>query len=408
MLTKRFTQCFRPAELQLASAALMGQRATFRIDRTNPIEEMYLVLDVTVNATGVTFSSATTPQIVDNILGMVKRFQFMVTESANSTQRPVVDCSGAGLFEFNLKVGTNIDRAMKKAIALSQGTGPAANTKIRLAYRVPLVHPMIGEPLREYCLLPVHTYPVDPIINIDFAGGTDWQASNNISAVVGHLFIVRRIMSDAQTQQILSKGGFLRQDLIETAYTQPLGTSGDQLMHLPLSGQYSTLLFRQYLGGATLSRNVIDQTTTFGTETVWQLRQGTTPLHEWRWKDLEIFAENSFQDQDGAPYVGIFAGASSGATSTTIAFDVSPAIEGALVSTSNYVNPASNILQFLGDGVETAVELGGLLDADGPIRAGQNLDLYGQIASVATNASVLYVVGHRFYGNLAAWQAATL
>jgi len=361
---------------------------------------MLLVLDITAGSTGPTFASATTTAIVDNILNIVKRVELSITEAQDLSPRLAVAASGSGLIEYAEKVGLSLDRSTLQCVALSQGASLANNLKFRVTIPIYLVEPQIAEPLRNFCLLPVHTYPVDPILNVDFTATADYASSGTISAIVPHLFIVRRVMSAAQTQQIIGQGGFLRQDLTETLYQLPLGVSGEQRLHLPLSGQVSSMVFRQYLGGSTLTRAVVDQTTTFGSESVWQLQQGTTPKYEWRWKDLHILTDLN-NPVAGLPANVFVAATSAGAVTTALA--VAPAVEGPAASGTTYLNPASNLLDFLSDGSEGANELGGLLDLDLPIAQGQNLDLVGNIASVSSNASVVGIVMHKFYGDLSRW-----
>jgi hypothetical protein len=410
MLLKRLTHCHRPLELQTASAGLLGQRASFRLDRSQPIEEMVLVVDVTLGGTAPVLSAITTPQVLDNIMGIVKRFQLNVTDL--TAPRPVIDSSGMGLLEWASKAGMNLDRGTLHALGLSSvaaGSSIGSNSlKVRIAYRIPIVNPMASEPLRTRMLLPVHTFAQDPVVNIDFAAATDFATSAaSISAVVAHLYIVRRIMPDSITQAIQASGGFIRSDLIETLYTVAPGVSGEQRFPIPLTGQYAGLCYRHYLGGAAVTRALLDQTTTFGAETVWRIMMGqTTTLHEFRFKDLSIYGDYDRTKNTIQVANAYVAGSLNGSSATLTHID--PDFAGAAASGTCFPADASCMIDFLGDGIETADELGGLLDAETPIRAGMDLSLVGNVASVATVGSSLYLVAQRYFDNLAAYQTFKL
>jgi hypothetical protein len=203
--------------------------------------------------------------------------------------------------------------------------------------------------------------------------------------------MVQRIITPALSSAIVSSGGFLQSDLIETSYTVPLGQSGPFLANIPLPGSYCDLMFRMYRGGATVTRDDISvntQNTAFGNETIWSILSGQTNLHSFRFKELKTM--NDFQAQFArvsaayAPRVG------------------SPAGSGGAIG-----NPSSVMMDFISDGcggADGVSELGSVLNCNLSQASGLLMQLSGIVANVATNASVIWIGGYRLYGDLSAYQ----
>ena len=207
--------------------------------------------------------------------------------------------------------------------------------------------------------------------------------------------LIQRIVTPAFDAIVAKGGGYLKTDLIETAFNVPLGVSGPFTANIPTPGSYCDLMFRQYLGGATVTRDEISQlgpntaAADYGIETIWSIISGQTTYHSFRFKDLkasndlrQFFARSN---QTYAPRLG------------------------APLGTNNLSgNAASTSLDFISDGVggaDNVSELGSVLNANIAQGSGLLLQLSGNVANVATNASVLWLSGYRIYGNLAAYQA---
>lgn len=411
---------FTPPQFNLASAGCLGTTQRFALDRTFPIEEILLHIDVTNGATGPTprigASSSGQPGL-DALLGIIKRVNLSVNDGIQP--RSVVDFSGIGLLEYAQKVGLNWDAATTEAVRLWQisiqlaaATAYANSNTWRYTIRIPMVHPLIAEPLRTRMLLPVHTFPADPILTIDFESGTNMYSAGSVSALAVTVDLIRRDMSAAVTAEILKSGGFIRADLLEAPVTIGTGISGEQRFPINTPGSYMNLLFRQYLGGATMTRDVLDQTTTFGSESRWRLESGGIVIRDWRWKQLKVINELSMPKPFViAPGGGLFVAASSAGAVTT-AFppchppDITGAIPNASAVPSAGDRPAaSTLMDFLTDGLDSAAELGSLLDTNLPARTGLKMECIGPVASVATQGSILYIGGHRLFDDLSKWQA---
>jgi len=114
---------------------------------------------------------------------------------------------------------------------------------------------------------------------------------------------------------------------------------------------------------------------------------------EWRWHDLQTLAE---MQQSANALI----------TSTgTLTF----ATFGGAVGASGVANakPAASVLiNYLTDGFsgDNATELGSALDCNTPANSGLKMELVGTPANVATNASYLFTMGRRYFGNLSGWQ----
>jgi hypothetical protein len=155
-------------------------------------------------------------------------------------------------------------------------------------------------------------------------------------------------------------------------------------------------MFRHYLGGATVTRKEIDTGatgTSFGNEGRWRIESGSVVDREWRWHDLQTLAE---MQQSANALI----------TSTgTLTF----ATFGGAVGASGVANakPAASVLiNYLTDGFsgDNATELGSALDCNTPANSGLKMELVGTPANVATNASYLFTMGRRYFGNLSGWQ----
>lgn len=378
---------FTPPQLQPGGTALLGTKQKVDIDNTWPIEEILIFVDVVVNAQ-LTNTGA------DSILGIVKNVELSIND--NNQPRSIVNCSGVGLLEYASLSGFNLDADTLQTVILSQAATVAAAMAFRICYRIPLVHPAIGEPLRTRCLLPVHTWNQQPKLTIDFEQGANMFSAGSLTLVQASYTLIRRNITQDLTNQILADGGFLNFDLLETPYQLPLGTAGEVRLQIPTPGSYTCMAFRQYLGGATVTRNVVDQTgkgdtvaNGFAAETRWRLESGGVVNTEWRWNHLRK--------------LNCYSRPLNSATQSS-----SPQIGGIVAANTSFSPASSTMIDFLDDGVPSGGvnELGSVLDLNIPARSGLKMELIGNIASVATNASQIFMVAHRFYGDLSKWQAA--
>ena len=410
---------FTPPQFNLSGSTILGQRATWPIDRTWPIEEIIVHVGFTVTSSAMTQTTAGTPDTFDNILQLVSRITLGINDGTQP--RNVIDISGVGALEYCSQVGFNLDQATLQLIALSQNTGASAigTGAYELTYRIPMVNPMVGEPLRSRMLLPVHTFPQDPVLTLYFNTLAGMGLTvGTMGAVYVDVELLRRVPT-AQSEKTLQatapkdqpanrRTGYIPFDLIETPFSIAPGVGTEQRLALPIPGQYMSLLMRQYLGGAAISRDVIDSggigdtvAHGFGAENRWRLESGSVVIREWKWKHLR--AMNDWNRPVNGLGGNLWA-ASASAGSPTSEFNSSPNF-GLPKSSTNFRAASSTLHNFLLDGLsgDTGTELGSLLDCNTPFNNGLKMEIIGTPASVATNASYLYVVGHRLFGDLSRW-----
>lgn len=415
---------FSPPQFNLTGSTILGQRAQWNIDRTWPIEEIVIHVGFTVTTSAFTQTTAGTPDTYDNILQLIQRVTLGINDGTQP--RNVVDSSGIGLLEYVSQVGFNLDQATMQLVALSQNAGAAALPigQYELTYRIPLVNPGIGEPLRSRCYLPVHTFPQDPILTLYFNTAAGMGLSvGTFGNVYVDVQLIRRVPTPQSEKTLQAtapadqpaarRTGYIPFDLIETPMSIAPGIGTEQRFPLPIPGQYVSLMFRQYLGGATISRNVIDGTGIgdtvahgFGAEQRWRLETGSVVIREWRWKHLR--AINDWSRPQHSLGGNLYASATNppGALANVSSFfNTAPDFGGPPIATTNFRAASSTMHSFLLDGLssDTGTELGSLLDCNTPFNNGLKMEVIGTPASVATNASYLFLLGHRFFGDLSRW-----
>jgi hypothetical protein len=411
MMLPQRVNFFSPPQFNAASGAVAGTTQKWAIDRTWPIEEFIVVVNATTHSSGLTSPT------LDNILSLVKNVELTTNDGVQP--RSVVNYSGPGLLEYAAQAGLCLDRATMAAVALAHsGATIPASSSLRLAYRVPLVHPSVTEPLRTRMLLDIQNHPQDPVLTITY-GATADMGTNAFSAITTDIVLVRREMTTALNKSILSNGGFIPFDLLEVPWSIATGVSGEQRFAISTPGSYLNLLFRQYKGGSSVTRDVLDAVTTLGSESRWRLESGGVVIRDWKWKHLQTI--NDYSRPSGGiynvPTVGTgFIAASSGGGVTTAITDATAGVVpghwnnpnfGGKPASNTYWAPAgSAMLDFLTDGlVDTAMDLSSTLNCNLPAATGLKMEVIGPVASVATNASTLYIGGHRLFGDVSKWQA---
>lgn len=419
MFTEQRQNYFTPSQFNLTGSTILGTRAQWPIDRTWPIEEIVIHVGFTVTTSAFTITTAGTPDSFDSILQLISRITLSINDGTQP--RNVIDVSGIGMLEHCSLTGNNLDQATLQLISLAQNTGASSIPvgQYELTYRVPMVNPMVGEPLRSRMYLPVHTFPQDPVLALTFntLAGMGMTVGT-MGAVYVDVELLRRVPTP-QSEKMLQatapkdqpanrRTGYIPWDLIETPYSIAPGIGTEQRLALPIPGQYMTLIMRQYLGGSTISRDVIDTAGIgdtvahgFGTESRWRLESGSVVIREWKWKHIR--AMNDWGRPLNALGQNLFA-ASTSAGSPTVEFNSTPAI-GLAKSTTNFRAASSTMHNFLTDASsnDTGVELGSLLDCNTPFNNGLKMEIIGTPANVSTNASYLYIVGHRLFGDLSRW-----
>jgi len=391
---------FSPPQLNLASAGNLGQRLQWPIDRTWPIEEIVLHIGWTHTGT-MTCTPAATPDTVDGFLQLLQRVTLTINDGTQP--RNVIDMSGIALLEHAAQVGFNLDAATQNVLA-AQAAGSVAAGAYRITYRIPMVNPLIGEPLRSRMYLPVHLFPQDPILTLTFNTAAGMALTvGSITQVYCDVQLVRRVPTP-QSEKLLQatapkdqpanrRTGYIPFDLIESPFSVGVGVTSEQRFALPIPGQYVSLLFRQYLGAATMTKSVIDNSGIgdtvahgFGSESRWRLETGSVVLREWRWKHL--MAMNDWSR-----------------TANSSNQTYSPNFGYPVLTNTGFRSASSTMLNFLLDGLsgDTGTELGSLLDCNTPFNNGLKMEVIGQPVAAATNAHQFNIVGHRLFGDLSRW-----
>lgn len=361
MLKQRLTY-LAPANLTGLTAG--GSTVKVALDRTWPLEEILIIADIVTAGTTGTVTA-------DGLAAFLSKAMLEINDGRNP--RTVVNFSGPGLLEYAQQVGAGMDPA---TLGIS-GTLATGKT-YRLCYRIPLVHPMITEPLRTRMLLDVNNHPQDPILTLQFGAITDMSATGTMTTANVEVVLVKREMPKALNDAILSAGGYIPFDLVESSFTLPTGSTAEQRLPVPTPGQYAGLLVRTYKGGSALTRDEITGNARF------RLESGGVTLREWKPKHLYIL--NSLSRPLNA-YNSINFG------------------QPAAASNTYYSEPGSTFLDFLSDGIDSANELGSLLDCNLPVSQGLKMELVlSSITSVSTSGSVVYFGGHRYFGDLSRYQ----
>jgi hypothetical protein len=393
-------------------ANILGTSPRSTLDPTYPVEEIILIVSFTVGTALTTYvtnaytagtqvTTAQTPDQYEGPLTIVQHVNLSINDGVQP--RSVFDGSGVTFLEYASFNGVKIDQGSALLVALCQNASiPVGN--YRLVYRLPCVETWMGEPLRSRCLLPVHRYPNEPVLTLTYNTAANMYSAGHITAVYTDVVLNRRVptpaselilANDAKTLGLSNPTGYINFDLLESIYTLPLGTGNQFRASMPLTGSYLNVFFRHYLGGANITRKEIDNGATgsaFGTENVWDIESGGVQFRQFAWKDLMVFNEMF------APKEAIIL--SSGTVSQGYPGGNVPGVitPGAGQNYFRYANSVG--INWLTDGLsgDNGTELGSILKAD--LKTGIKLELVGNPTSVATNASVLYFMGRRLFGNL--------
>lgn len=363
-----------PEKLNAAGAVKLGTNTNvFELPTDNPIEEIVLTVCFTVG-------TALTLLGVDNILNIAKRIQVLTN---NGKTTPRWDTSGIGALELVANEGMNLDRATLEALRISQLATVAAGANIRVSYRLPMVHPGVVEPLRTRMLYPVHTHKEVPRLVVDFSSLAEMASAGTITAMVASVQVIAKVMPAEVTAAVMNRGGFIDADVVESSVNFGVGAIQEARIPIQLTGSYTGLLLRLYKGGATISRDVIDEVTTPGAETIWSLITNLETLSQFRMRELQT--ENDWTK-----------------TANVLSLTTSPGFGGVVAANTSFVPSGSVMLDFLSLGLD-ARELGSVLDVNPQALATPTtkMELVGKPANTVTNGHTVFVIGRRLYGDLA-------
>ena len=160
----------------------------------------------------------------------------------------------------------------------------------------------------------------------------------------------------------------------------------------------------------SVSRDVLDQVTTLGSEQRWRLETGNVTLRDWKMRQFQVINDWSRPVNGLSNVYAANAGyisTTAGATFTAgFSYDGNPNFGGPLAANALFQPAATINHDFLTDGLDPASELGSVLDVNQPANSGLKMEIIGSVASAATNGHTFYVGGHRIFGDLSRWQPA--
>ena len=423
---------FNPVSFNLATNSILGTTQRWAIDRTWPIEEILIFLNFDITTAVRTATTSATPDQADNLMQLLAHINLTVNDGRQP--RSVVDCSGVAMLEYVSNCGWNLDTATNLFCLMCQNAvgGVAANVipvgTYQVCYRVPCAPVQVGEPLRSRLYLPVHTYPQDPVLTLQFNSLTNLATQAGVIGTVRvDVVLVRRLPTKQSEDKLRSTAGsnptgYIDWDLIETPFSLPLGTASEVRLPIPVPGNYCELLFRQYKGGATVGTGVSRTNTidvdvgdtianNLGLETRWRLESGGVVMREWRWKHLRALNDFTKPQVPAAPALTPLLVAANGGSATDVLQPANfPALSmGSIIgtgATTAFRAGTSVMLPFLNDGLtgDSGNELGSLLDTNTPANNGLKMEIIGTQANVATSPNVLAVMGRRLFGDISRWQ----
>lgn len=418
MILQQKLSTVQDSRLTLTAASFPQQTIRVPIDRSWPLEEILVTVQVTARATTSIPASAF---IFHSLLNLCRRISLEVTDDKGP--RTVVNATGPGLLQLIANEGFNLDRS---TLSVMQAIGSgffAATGKYEVTYRIPFVHPMVTGKLRPKMMLPIHLHPQDPVLVLDFAPATEIFSgiADPFTAANVEVVLVRRDwpreLAIAVNKETDGRplDWFIKSDIMESVFALGASLSNtEQRFPLALPGQYSGLLIHQLKGGTLGTMEDLSGSTTVGSETRWTLESGGTAFRSWRMKQLQKI--NDFSRVVGPAGVvnsNIFVRATDGLQSSTTAvvaavnmFMPNANFGGSLATGQAIQSPSSVFHDFISDGINDADELGSLLDCNIPALNGLKMEIVGNITTPAgsTQASSIGIVGRRFYGDLRGYQ----
>lgn len=316
----------------------LGQTVKIPIDRTFPIESIFVIVNFTTSGVMATDNPDGLANIVNNL-----------TLSVNDgiRQRNPVNVSGAGLLEFVAQKQINLDRQTLTALPAD------ANASYQITYPIYCSDPQINDPVGSFFLLPVLKYPNDPVLEVRFStqAQMDVHATPTfaVSALAFTVVVNRRIVN-------VTDFPYIDWDLTEMEQLFP-ASGTEQRIEIPAPGSYTGQLYRGYT--STSARGDISDATG-----AWRIESLGVVQRRFKFSHLQV-------ENDQSRVVAA----------------------GSTVFNASYYN------DFLTDkSGQTAGELGSVLDANIPQNSGARIYLIGGVTGGA--GVKLKIVSHRIFGDL--------
>lgn len=419
----------RSPDLDLTAANFPAQTKRLTIPRTGPIEAIFIIAQVTLNALMTDF-------VTFGLLNMLKRVTLNVNDGSGAYD--AVYCSGPGLVVLADQEGISLDRATQSAMLQSLagiqtlGTGPQIPTGsiFRICWPIWCPHPALGEWLRLRSMIPAHRHVQDPVLTMDFAPAAEISGvANPFSAANLEIIVIRRDLPKALDDQIAGDGGYIRWDIRETPTDIPTGTNAEKRFPIPGPGEYPSIagfMYKGYTGGGNesllsdLSANI-----TVGTETLWRLEAAQNSIRQWRMKGRQIYNDMSRGSTRQTSMLNLFGGSAAATWITTLTnlgvtggappvlltaswLGMPNHLGGQLAAGMAIQEPAVFGFDFLTDTMLAgANELGGCLNANFPSDA-IKWEIVGNVdvtrATAATASSSFNIIGRRYRDDITRWK----
>jgi hypothetical protein len=386
-----------------------AQTLAINLDTNDPIEEIRIILEMTIKSTITTL-------LADGVLNVLKRVRLQVNHPILGTIQPV-DLSGAGVVELAGLESDNLDPATLMALLYNTSNTIQQGAKLRIVYRVSFPHPRFTDALRLATLLPVHLFDTSPTLFLDFGAATDICSGNAdpFTAITCEIVPMRRVWQ-GDFQAYVTKKGFAPLDFFlpvtmqENALNVAAGlvASTEVRMQVPSPGRLASLVLRYYKGNAIMTKATIDDNSTPGSETVWELQQGRVPKRKFRNKHLQI--DNSLGRPLQLPhaqawYAGALSALGTGAnTADGLTVNAPPlwvqakqmffptGIGGALSAGQCIQDPSTVMLNFTGTTAREIYQSGAFFDVSAPVAKKQITEIVGKVLTPANQPSVIKLI----------------
>jgi len=420
----------RSPDLDLTAANFPAQTKRIQLTRTGPIEAIFIIVQVTLNA-------LLTDLITFGLLNLLKKVTLNVNDGTGAYD--AVYSSGPGLIVLQDQEGVSLDRSTQSALFQSlaalqgAGTGPQIPTGsiFRICYPIWCPHPALGEWLRLRSLIPAHRHVQDPVLTMDFAPAAEISQSvaNPFSAANLEVMIIRRDLPSALDQQLIDSGGYIRWDIRETPFDLPLGTNAEKRFALPGPGDYPSLagyMYKGFTGGGLESKlSDLSASATVGSESLWRLEAAQNSIRQWRMKGRQIYNDQTRGGCRQTSIMNLFGGSAAATWITTLSnlgvtggappvlltattLGMPQNMGGDLAAGLAVQEPAVFGFDFVTDTMLAgANELGGCLDANFASDA-IKWEIVAPIdvtrGTAATASSSLNLIGRRYRDNITRWK----
>jgi hypothetical protein len=405
----KLERLLKSPELDLTAASFPAQTKRISIPSTDPIEAIFIVLDVVVADAILTF-------IDFGLLNALKRVSLNV-QPDDGAGFDAVYCSGPGLLMLHDIEGIGLDRSTRAALMHSMAAhgnnsdpiATIATSRYRLVYPIYFPHPSLTGEARLTSLLDCQNHRQDPVLTLDFAPASEISAdSDPFTTANCEVWVKRRAIGADLNAAIRKRGGFFRADIRESTYDVAASlTAVEKKFPIPSPGEYATVVMSCLKGNTVRTPADISAGTGVGVETTWSLEAAGNSMAKYPMKALQAMNDHGrallpvamFMPLNTTAITGMAAtGITSGAPPvlvTSSKLHAVPNFGGEIGAGLGVQDPSIVGFDFLTDGFSDAGELGSLLNANFPSDA-VKWELIGNVTTPAAQPSSVSLIGRRF------------